>query len=68
MLAINERVPDGAEDMLDLIESLQGRRMEEQRAHLSVNAESISVSGINPEEPKESRFAYLVHLQIGTVS
>uniref|UniRef100_A0A915CG10 G-protein-signaling modulator 2 n=2 Tax=Parascaris univalens TaxID=6257 RepID=A0A915CG10_PARUN len=49
---------NGAEDMLDLIESLQGRRMEEQRAHLSVNVESVSVSGINPEEPKESSGAH----------
>ncbi|VDK43508.1 unnamed protein product [Anisakis simplex] len=45
---------NGAEDMLDLIESLQGRRMEEQRAHLSVNAESVSVSESGTDEPKET--------------
>ncbi|KHN85803.1 G-protein-signaling modulator 1 [Toxocara canis] len=51
-MAANKR--NGAEDMLDLIESLQGRRMEEQRAHLSVNAESVSVPRANSVEPKES--------------
>uniref|UniRef100_A0AAF5PL15 TPR_REGION domain-containing protein n=1 Tax=Wuchereria bancrofti TaxID=6293 RepID=A0AAF5PL15_WUCBA len=34
---------DGAEGMLDLIASLQGRRMEEQRAHLNVQSEPISL-------------------------
>ncbi|MFH4974933.1 hypothetical protein AB6A40_001642 [Gnathostoma spinigerum] len=52
---------DEAEGMLDLIESLQGRRMEEQRAHLSnqrtvsssTNSESLSQSsdaGLTPSE------------------
>uniref|UniRef100_A0A915Q3M1 Uncharacterized protein n=1 Tax=Setaria digitata TaxID=48799 RepID=A0A915Q3M1_9BILA len=35
---------NGAEGMLDLIASLQGRRMEEQRAHLSVHPEGVSLS------------------------
>ncbi|CAG9539167.1 unnamed protein product [Cercopithifilaria johnstoni] len=35
---------NGAEGMLDLIASLQGRRMEEQRAHLNVQSEAISLS------------------------
>lgn len=30
--------------MLDLIASLQGRRMEEQRAHLSVQSEAMPLS------------------------
>uniref|UniRef100_A0A1I8EA91 TPR_REGION domain-containing protein n=1 Tax=Wuchereria bancrofti TaxID=6293 RepID=A0A1I8EA91_WUCBA len=34
---------NGAEGMLDLIASLQGRRMEEQRAHLNVQSEPISL-------------------------
>ncbi|VDO35216.1 unnamed protein product [Onchocerca flexuosa] len=38
------RVRYGAEGMLDLIASLQGRRMEEQRAHLNVQSEGIPVS------------------------
>ncbi|VDK77687.1 unnamed protein product [Litomosoides sigmodontis] len=34
---------NGTEGMFDLIASLQGRRMEEQRAHLNVQSESISL-------------------------
>ncbi|VDK65010.1 unnamed protein product [Onchocerca ochengi] len=38
------RVRYGAEGMLDLIASLQGRRMEEQRAHLNIQSEAIPLS------------------------
>ncbi|VIO88929.1 Uncharacterized protein BM_BM3744 [Brugia malayi] len=39
--SISSRQKNGAEGMLDLIASLQGRRMEEQRAHLNVQSEPI---------------------------
>ncbi|MCP9263083.1 G-protein-signaling modulator 1 [Dirofilaria immitis] len=42
--SISTRQKNGAEGMLDLIASLQGRRMEEQRAHLSIHSETISLS------------------------
>ncbi|VDM96541.1 unnamed protein product [Thelazia callipaeda] len=43
---------NGAEGMLDLIASLQGRRMEEQRAHLSVQPESIVLSVPNNSDER----------------
>uniref|UniRef100_A0A0R3RTW5 Mitochondrial fission regulator 2 n=1 Tax=Elaeophora elaphi TaxID=1147741 RepID=A0A0R3RTW5_9BILA len=42
--SISSRQKNGAEGMLDLIASLQGRRMEEQRAHLTVQSEAVSLS------------------------
>ncbi|VBB31846.1 unnamed protein product [Acanthocheilonema viteae] len=42
--SISSGQKNGAEGMLDLIASLQGRRMEEQRAHLNVQSETVSLS------------------------
>lgn len=47
---------DGAEGMLNLIASLQGRRMEEQRAHLNVASDTESlISSVATTEGKDDQ-------------
>ncbi|VDN51705.1 unnamed protein product [Dracunculus medinensis] len=49
---------DGAEGMLNLIASLQGRRMEEQRAHLNVASDTESlISSVATTEGKDDQIS-----------
>lgn len=50
--------------MLDLIANLQGRRMEEQRAHLSVQPDAVSLSGANCDDVKDEETRYVMFLRL----